>query len=84
MRTKCSRRSKVFSSNRPALPVWPVRKLAAEGYFDSVSPGEGDRIRIVCILTGHGLKDPDAAVKSVEEPTRLPAEEAAVLEAIGL
>jgi len=74
----------VFVEPASAAGVAGVRKLVAEGYFESVSPRQGDRIRVVCILTGHGLKDPDAAIASVEEPTRLPAEEAAVLEAIGL
>ncbi len=74
----------VFVEPASAASVAGVRKLAAEGYFDSVAPRDGDRIRIVCILTGHGLKDPDAAIAAVEKPTRLPADEVAVLEAIGL
>ena len=74
----------VFVEPASAASVAGVRKLAAEGYFDSVAPRLGDRLRIVCILTGHGLKDPNAAIASVEEPTRLSADESAVLEAIGL
>lgn len=39
--------------------------------------------KIVCILTGHGLKDPDNAVKTASaSPTVVPAEEKAVLKAI--
>jgi threonine synthase len=38
----------------------------------------------VCILTGHGLKDPDSAIKAAEEPMTVEAEENAVLDAMGL
>jgi len=74
----------VFVEPASAASVAGVRKLVAEGYFDSIEPRSGDRIRISCTLTGHGLKDPNAAIESVEEPTKLPAEEPVVLEAIGL
>jgi len=38
----------------------------------------------VCILTGHGLKDPDRAIAVVKEPTVVPARKESVLEEIGL
>lgn len=74
----------VFAEPASAASVAGVRKLAAERYFESVEPRKGNSIRIVCVLTGHGLKDPDAAIKSVAEPVRLPADVSAVVEAIGL
>ena len=49
-----------------------------QGYFK-----EGNK-RIVCILTGHGLKDPDRAIKVVKEPEVVPATIEAVLEKIRL
>ena len=48
--------------------------------------GTGDGVRasvIVCVLTGHGLKDPDRALSVVEKPVTVAAEISAVLDAIG-
>ena len=59
-------------------------KLADNGYFDDVEPQYGEFIRVVCILTGHGLKDPDSAIAAAEAPITVEAEEEAILEAIGL
>lgn len=39
---------------------------------------------VVCILTGHGLKDPDAAIQVSARPITLDADVKAVVEAIGL
>ncbi|MFN3477226.1 MAG: threonine synthase [Candidatus Methylomirabilales bacterium] len=39
---------------------------------------------VVCILTGHGLKDPDAAIRVSARPITLDADVKAVVEAIGL
>ena len=44
----------------------------------------GERLRVVCILTGHGLKDPDSAIKSAEQPVTVEAKEDAVLEVMGI
>ncbi|MCD6288266.1 MAG: threonine synthase [Candidatus Hydrogenedentes bacterium] len=74
----------IFAEPASAASVAGVRKLVKEGFFDSVTPRDGEKIRIVCILTGHGLKDPDAAIRSVKEPVRLPADESVVIETIGL
>lgn len=40
--------------------------------------------RIVCILTGHGLKDPDTAVKRSPKPASVEADMVAVLKAMGI
>jgi threonine synthase len=40
--------------------------------------------RVVCVTTGHGLKDPDTAVKSSEKPMEVNAEMSAIEEALGL
>ncbi len=40
--------------------------------------------RVVCILTGHGLKDPDTAVRCSPKPTSVEAEMGPVLEAMGI
>jgi len=46
----------------------------------SVSPSE----RVVCVLTGHGLKDPDTAVKRSPNPASVEAEMDSVLKAMGV
>ena len=40
--------------------------------------------RVVCILTGHGLKDPDLAVSEVRLPQTVEATEKAVMAALGM
>ena len=74
----------IFAEPASAASVAGLRKLADNGYFDNVEPYLGDMLRVVCILTGHGLKDPDNAIKAAEEPMTVDAEENAVLDAIGL
>lgn len=48
----------IFCEPASAASVAGLAKLAASGYFDNV-PAQSS---IVCVLTGHGLKDPDRAV----------------------
>ncbi|MGZ4850864.1 MAG: threonine synthase, partial [Candidatus Bathyarchaeia archaeon] len=40
--------------------------------------------RVVCITTGHGLKDPDTAIKQCEKPLEVDAEISAIEQALGL
>jgi len=37
---------------------------------------------VVCVLTGHGLKDPNTAFTQLKEPVSVPAEEKAILDLI--
>ncbi|MDP3792048.1 MAG: threonine synthase [Candidatus Omnitrophota bacterium] len=53
----------VFAEPASAASVAGILKLAKKEYFK----GAG-KIKIVCVLTGHGLKDPDRAIASVEKP----------------
>jgi threonine synthase len=71
----------VFCEPASAATVAGLRKLWREGYFREVP--ERERV-VACTLTGHGLKDPTAALSAVEEPEPVPAEMPAVLAAIGL
>ena len=76
---------KLLSSSALALTaasVAGVFKKAKEGYFPENKTGKD--IDIVCVLTGHGLKDPDRAIKSVEKPPIVEATLKAVVEAAGL
>ena len=74
----------VFSEPASASSVAGLIKIAAEGFFDEVEPRDGEKIKVVCILTGHGLKDPDSAIAAAEQPVTLDAKEEAILEALGL
>lgn len=65
-------REGVFCEPASAASLAGVIKLGKTGFF---RPGQ----RVVCVLTGHGLKDPDTAVRSVEAgPVRIPADVEAV------
>jgi threonine synthase len=73
----------VFAEPASCATIAGVIKLAENGYFDHAEPFQGDKLRLVCILTGHGLKDPDSAIKAAEETVTVEPSEEAVLEAIG-
>ena len=66
----------IFCEPASAASVAGVIKLGRESYFRK---GE----RIVCTLTGHGLKDPDNAIAQSVEPVTIPSEIAEVLKALG-
>lgn len=51
----------VFVEPASAASVAGLIKYGKKGYFP-----ENKKIKIVCVLTGHGLKDPDRAIKSVD------------------
>ncbi|MBN3525675.1 threonine synthase [Paenibacillus apiarius] len=66
----------VFCEPASAASVAGVIKLQREGYF---SGGEA----VVCVLTGHGLKDPNIAINTAAtEPLVVNDSEEAVMEAI--
>ena len=75
----------VFVEPASAASVAGILKLSKKGYFRvASSQGPGSRkIRIVCVLTGHGLKDPDRAIASVEKPKVLEPKIELVLREIG-
>ena len=67
----------LFVELASAASVAGLRKLHARGAIDS-------NALVVCVLTGHGLKDPETAIRGGVPATRVAAEESAVLAAIGL
>jgi len=70
-------REGIFAEPASAASVAGVAKMRAQGRLRG---GE----TVVCVLTGHGLKDPNTAIESVNiEPIVVPAEEDAVLDALG-
>ncbi|MBI1784364.1 threonine synthase [Candidatus Sumerlaeota bacterium] len=66
-----------------AASVAGMLKKADAGYFKKESRG-GKPVEVVCILTGHGLKDPNAAIKHSAPPIVVPAEMSALMEHIHL
>ncbi len=66
----------VFCEPASAASVAGVRKKAAQGFFKEPAT-------VVCILTGHGLKDPDNAVKMASEPFNVPPTMDALLKVLG-
>jgi threonine synthase len=75
----------VFVEPASAASVAGVLKLAGKGYFnDKRKTIDDKRIRIVCVLTGHGLKDPDRAIASVAKPAVLEPDLKAILREVGL
>jgi threonine synthase len=66
----------VFCEPASAASVTGVRKLAAQGYFTKPAT-------VVCVLTGHGLKDPDNAIKMAVAPTVCDAKMDSLLKVLG-
>jgi len=66
----------VFVEPASAASVAGVLKKAKENYFKKGST-------VVCILTGHGLKDPDRAIASVEKPKTIDANLKDILKEMG-
>jgi threonine synthase len=71
----------VFCEPASAASVAGFMKLAKAGFFKKQAPKGGTA---VCILTGHGLKDPDRAVAVSLKPVTCKAEMGAVLKVMGL
>lgn len=68
----------IFVEPACAAPIAGLRKLARQGYF-------GDKpVTVAVTLTGHGLKDPDRAIKTVPHPATVPATLEAALRALDL
>jgi len=74
----------IFAEPASAAGIAGLLKLKDRGYFDTISPFKGERIRVTCVLTGHGLKDPDSAIRSAQETVTVEANEEAVLKVIHL
>jgi threonine synthase len=67
----------VFCEPASAASVAGVRKLASQGFFK-------EEVSIVCVLTGHGLKDPKNAMEYSPKPIEMSKDTAAVAKEIGL
>jgi threonine synthase len=70
-------REGVFCEPASAASLAGAIKMKKEGVLN-----DGDTV--VCTLTGHGLKDPDNAMKASPKPLKVPAELNKILLAMGL
>jgi threonine synthase len=67
------------------LFVEPASASSIAGLKKLIENGEiGKDERVVCVTTGHGLKDPDTAVKMSEKPVEVDAEIEAIERVLGL
>ena len=64
------------------LSVAGVLRLAKNGYFREMRKKMKRELTVVCVLTGHGLKDPDRAIASVKKFKTVSAKLDAVMKAI--
>ena len=67
----------IFVEPASASSIAGLKKLVKNGVIDRDE-------RVVCITTGHGLKDPDTAIKQCEKPVEVDAEISAIEQALGL
>jgi len=74
-------REGIFVEPASAASLAGVLKLYRKGYFNLKNSSVQRKIKLVCILTGHGLKDPDRAIDESCRPSVVPPREDAVLEA---
>ena len=75
-----SQKEGVFVEPASAASVAGILKLQKNGYFKKISSAA----RVVCVVTGHGLKDPDRALASVKKPKAVAADMASILKVMGL
>lgn len=67
----------IFVELASAAGVAGLRQMKSEGLIPAGAT-------VACVLTGHGLKDPDWAMSTAPRPTRAAAEMGAILEQLGL
>ena len=75
----------VFCEPASAASVAGVIKLCRTGYFQAeMDQGMPEDASVVCILTGHGLKDPDRAIAVAAEPIHCAAVADTVADLLGI
>ncbi|MDR0797299.1 MAG: threonine synthase, partial [Nitrososphaerota archaeon] len=67
----------IFVEPASASSIAGLKKLVHNGVINKNE-------RVVCVTTGHGLKDPDIAVKMGEKPVEVEAEMSAIENALGI
>ncbi len=69
----------IFVEPASAASVAGLLKLVEEGYFRDYKD-----IEVVAVLTGHGLKDPDIAMKESQEPIEVEADIEKIINIAGI
>lgn len=67
----------IFAEPASAAGVAGMLKMAQQGFFEIHAKKKVNTI--VCVLTGHGLKDPERALKSIKAPKAVEACEKVIL-----
>ncbi len=75
--------SGIFGEPACAAPLAGIKNLTASGYFARARQELGRKPVVVSVVTGHGLKDPNTAIRVSGSPTVVSAKSEAVLRAIG-
>jgi threonine synthase len=71
----------VFAEPASAASIAGLFKLIEKQYFKKAFNGK--KCKIVCILTGHGLKDPELAIKTIKPPKVIRPDLKTIIEEIG-
>ena len=74
----------VFAEPASAASVAGLLARARAGDLGRAKGRRGRPLIVVCVLTGHGLKDPERAMKSIRMPRRLAPSLSAIARAIRL
>ena len=69
----------IFVEPASAASVAGLLKLSKQGFFSD----SRKKLIIVCVLTGHGLKDPDRAIATIKRPKVLSVSVKKVAKEIG-
>lgn len=73
----------IFVEPASAASVAGLFKIARAGYFKKGTNGVSERrLTGVCVLTGHGLKDPETALRTIRAAKPIKADAASVLRAM--
>lgn len=72
----------IFVEPASAASVAGLIKLSKGGYFNKYSKRKA--LTAVCVLTGHGLKDPEMVLKSIKPPIILPPKIDTIIKTIGI
>ncbi|MCK4519797.1 MAG: threonine synthase [Candidatus Omnitrophica bacterium] len=73
----------VFIEPASAASVAGLFMLNKRGFFNKFK-GKAKEVVIACTLTGHGLKDPDIAIKNIKSPPIIKPDLKAVLKTAGI
>jgi len=81
-----ARNEGIFCEPASAASVAGLLKLSEAGFFNKPEARHTRerKIRIVCVLTGHGLKDPDNAIKQSPNYISIPASVDAMLDHVAI